>query len=75
MRAEHAVGQELAQLGVRPPLHDELRHEMEVCARIDVVRDASRDDAEDRSCPLASVIEPSEEPVLPSEDRARDGYS
>jgi hypothetical protein len=48
MRGEHTVRQQFAKPAVRPAVHDEPRHEMEVRAGVDVVGDASRDDAEDR---------------------------
>src|SRR5260221_4289893 len=69
MRGEHAVGQELAEPVVRPTLHDEFRREVEVCTWVDVMRDAGRDDAEDRRRPLAAVVEPCEEPIFPAEDQ------
>jgi hypothetical protein len=69
MRGEHAIGQELAELLLWPTVHDELGHEVEVRARIDVVRDARRDNAEDRGGALSAAVEPGEEPVLPSENK------
>jgi hypothetical protein len=68
MRGEHAIGQQLAELFLRPTVYDELGHEMQVGARIDVVRDASCDDAEDRPGALAAAIEPGEKPVFSSEN-------
>ncbi len=50
MSDEHPVGQQVAQLGVWPALHDGLRDEMEIRARVDVVRDAG---AEPRPSPNA----------------------
>ena len=41
---------------------------MEVGARIDVVRDARRDDRKDVRGPLAANVEPSEQPVSSAED-------
>ena len=69
VRGEHAVGQQLAQLRLRPAVHDELRDEMQVGARVDVVRDAGADDRQDRRGALAAEVEPGEEPVPPSEDQ------
>lgn len=41
---------------------------MKISARVDVVRDGGRDDGEDVGRALAALVEPGEEPVLPSED-------
>ncbi len=51
-----------------PALDDELGDEVEVGARVDVVRDAGGDDGEDRGGALAADVEPGEEPVLATED-------
>jgi hypothetical protein len=65
---EHAVGQQIAQLGPGPAPHDELRDEMEVGAGVDVVRDAGADDRQYGGGTLAAEIEPGEEPVASSQD-------
>jgi hypothetical protein len=44
MRDEHAVRQKLAQLGVGPSMHDSVNDLVQVGARVDVMRDARRDD-------------------------------
>jgi hypothetical protein len=41
---------------------------LQVGARVDVVRDARRDDRQDVARPLGAVVEPREEPVLAAED-------
>jgi hypothetical protein len=48
---------EIADLIVRPSVNDALCHEMQVCARIDVMRDAGGDDAEDGRGTLATMIQ------------------
>lgn len=69
MVLEHAIGQEIAKLGLRPSVNDELGDEMNVCARVDLMRDARRDDAQDRRGTLAALIEPREQPVFAAEDQ------
>jgi hypothetical protein len=44
MRGEHAVGEKLAELRLRPPVHNAVNDAMEIRSRVDVVRDARRDD-------------------------------
>jgi hypothetical protein len=44
-------------------MHDELGHEMQVGARVDVVRDACGDDPADARA-LAALIEPGEGPIF-----------
>lgn len=46
-RSKHAVGQEVSELCLRPPMNNAVNDAMEICARVDVVRDARRDDRED----------------------------
>jgi hypothetical protein len=70
MRGEHPIGEELAELGLRPSVHEELPYEMKVGARVDVVGDARRDDRQDIRRALGAFIEPCKEPVLPAEDEA-----
>ena len=47
MDTENSIGQELAKIPLRPAIYDELSHEVQVGARIDIVSDAGGDDAED----------------------------
>jgi len=49
---------------------DELRDHMQVGARVDVVRDARRDDREDVRGPLTADVEPGEQPVPSAEDQS-----
>jgi hypothetical protein len=46
-----------------PSVHDAMNDEMQVGARVDVVRDARRDDGQDIAGALSPFIEPSEEPI------------
>lgn len=68
MVGDDPIGQEIAQLFLRPALNDELRDEVQVGARVHVVRDARGDDRQDGGDPLAAIVEPGEQPVLPAED-------
>src|SRR5438128_9894962 len=43
---------------------------MEICTRVDVVRDGGGDDRQDARRAFAAEIEPCEEPVLPPEDQS-----
>lgn len=70
MAREHAIGQKVAQLRLRPAWHDELRDDVQVRARVDVVRDAGRDDREDVCGPLAADVERGEEPVASAEHQS-----
>ena len=58
MRGEHAIGQEIPELRLRPPMHNAVNDTMEIRRWIHVVRDARRDDRQDvagaRSYPLPS---------------------
>ena len=69
MDGDDPIGQELAELPLRPAADDEARDQMEVCARVDVVRDAGRDDRQDRGGALATDVEPGEQPVLAADDQ------
>ena len=51
MRDRKAIWQELAQLGVRPPVDDERSDQVEVRARIDALGDAGGDDGQDGHLP------------------------
>jgi len=57
---DDAIGQKVAQLRLRPAVDDELGDQVKIGARIDVVRDASGDDAQDGSGAFATEIEPGE---------------
>jgi hypothetical protein len=65
MGDEHSVWQEVAQPALRPTMDNELGHEMQVRARVDVVRDAGGDDGEDGAGALTAEVEPGEEPIFP----------
>jgi hypothetical protein len=65
--SEHAIGQEVAELFLRESVHDELGHEVQVGARIDLMSDAGGDDAKDGSGALAANVEPGEEPIVATE--------
>ncbi len=69
MSAAHPVGQQIAEFRLRPAVHDELGDEMEVGARIDVVRDAARDNRQDRGRSLATDVEPGKQPILSSQNK------
>ena len=64
MRREHAVGEQIAKLRLGPTADDEPGDEMQVGARVDVVRNAGGDDREDMSGALPAFIEPRKEPIL-----------
>jgi hypothetical protein len=64
MGDEHSVGQEVAQPALRPTVHNEVGHEMQVCARVDVVRDTGGDGGQDIAGAYATLVEPCEEPIL-----------
>jgi hypothetical protein len=63
------IREQLAELGLRPALDDEPGDEMQIRTRVDVVRDAGRDDREDGRGALAADVEPGEEPVSSAEDQ------
>ena len=50
-------------------MHDELGHEVQVGARIEIVRDAGGDDAEDGRGALAADVAPGEEPIFATETK------
>lgn len=68
MSDQHAIGQEVTELRLRPPSHDELGHEVQVSARVDVVCDARGDDREDIPSAFSAFIEPSKEPVFSTDN-------
>lgn len=70
VREHDPIGQQVAELGVRPALNDESGDQVQVGARVDVMRDAGGDDGEDGSGAFAADVEPGEEPVLAAEDEA-----
>jgi hypothetical protein len=65
---EHAIWEEFAELALRPALQDEFGDEVQVGARINVVRDARGDDTQDRRGAFSTFVHPSEEPVFPAEN-------
>jgi len=70
MRGEDAIGKEVANVRLRPSVDDESRDEMQVGARVDVVRNGGRDDREDVRGALSAVVEPGEEPVPSPKNQA-----
>ena len=58
MCGEHLIGEQIAQLRLRPALHDELRNEVQVGAWGHVVRNTRGDDRQNGSRALATFIEP-----------------
>ncbi len=75
MSREHAIGQEVAEIFLREAVHDELGHEVQIGARIDIVRDAGGDDAEDGRGALAADIAPREEQFLRPRQSLRNSRS
>ena len=69
MGSENSIGQELAKIPLRPAIYDELGHEVQVGAWIDIVSDAGGDDAEDGCGTLAADVEPGEEPIFAAETK------
>ena len=69
MSDQDPIGEQFAELGLRPATDDEAGDEMQIGTRVDVVRDASRDDLEDGRGALAADVEPGEEPVSSAEDQ------
>jgi len=61
------VRQELADPSAGEAIHDSLRHDVQVGAWVDPMRDAGADDGQDHRRPLAAEIAVGEEPVLPAE--------
>ncbi len=68
LEREDAIGEELVEAGVSPTVDDELGDGVEVGARIDVVRDARRDDGEDARGTHRALVAPGEEPVFSAEN-------
>jgi hypothetical protein len=64
MRGKHAVRKQLTELRVWPAVDNAMKHSMQVGARVDVVRDARRDDREDNGGAFGALVEPGEEPIL-----------
>jgi hypothetical protein len=64
MRGKHAVRKQLTALRVWPAVDNAMKHSMQVGARVDVVRDARRDDREDNGGAFGALVEPGEEPIL-----------
>ena len=64
MRGEHAVGQKLSELRLRPPMHNAVNDTVQIRARVDVVGDARRDERQDIARTCAAFVEPREEPVF-----------
>jgi len=60
--------QEVTQPSVRPAVHDAARDEVQIGARVDVVRDAGADDGQNIGRAGAAEIEPGEKPIASSED-------
>jgi hypothetical protein len=69
MRGDDPIGQELAQLSLRPAAHEQPRHQVEVGARVDVVGDAGCDDRQGGRGALAADVEPGEQPVLAAQNQ------
>ena len=57
MRSEHAVGQKVSELRLRPPMHNAVDDAMEIRPRVDVVGDAGRDDRQDVAGARGAVID------------------
>ena len=68
MRDREAVWQQLAQLGVGPPVDDERGGQVEVGTRVDAVGDAGGDEGQDGRGPLTAEIFPGKEPIAPSQN-------
>lgn len=58
MSDQDPIGEQFAELGLRPATDDEAGDEMQIGTRVNVVRDASRDDQEDGRGALAADVEP-----------------
>jgi hypothetical protein len=70
MPGEDPIGEQLAQSRLWPTVHDEPGDDVQVGAWIDVVRDTAGDDGQDRSRPLATDVEPGEEPIFAIMERS-----
>jgi len=64
MGGEDPIGEQIAQLGLRPALDDVPSDEMQIRTRVDVVGDAGRDDGQDGGGALTADVEPGEEPIF-----------
>ena len=62
-----AVGEEIAELRLRPAPEEELGGQVQVGARVDAEGDAGRDDGQDCGGALTAEVYPSEEPVAATE--------
>jgi hypothetical protein len=71
MSGKHAIGQQLAELVLRPSVHDAVNDLVQIGPRVDVVCNAGRDDGENGARPLGAIVEPCEEPVFATEDKSR----
>ena len=56
MLCQDSIGQEIARACLRPAVDDELRHEMEVSARIDLMGNTRGDDRQDCGGPLTADV-------------------
>jgi hypothetical protein len=70
MRSEHAIGQELAELFLGPPVHNAVNDLVQIRSRVDVVGNASGEDGEDGGSPFSTVVAPCKEPVASAEDKS-----
>lgn len=70
MRREHAIGEQVAELVLRPSVHDAMNDLVQVCAWIDVVGDARRDNRKNVRSALSAVIEPCEKLIFSSMRRS-----
>jgi hypothetical protein len=68
MLREHSVWQQVTQLRLRPSVHNAVNDQVQVGARVDVVRDACGDDREDIARALGAFVEPREEPIATTEN-------
>ena len=68
MKQANPVWQQIAEAIVRKAVDDELRHDMQIGARVDPMGNAGAQDRENGGRTLATEIAVREEPVLPSED-------
>jgi len=62
------VRQQIAEAIVRKAVDDELRHDMQICARVDPMGNAGTQDRENGGHTLATKIAVREQPVLSPED-------
>jgi hypothetical protein len=69
VREQDLVGEQVAKPAVRPALDEEARDQVQIGARVDVVRDAGRDHGEDIGGAFAIDVKPGEERVLAAQDQ------